>query len=157
MRLEDVFREHQRSVYSYFLRVVGDRHKAEELTQETFYRACTAALRYRGDAPVVNWLFGIARRVLMESSRKGLFDRTREIEDYDEPTIEHDHAERMDLEQAFSRLPITDREVLMLVDYLGFSPPRRPIWSRSNRPPSGCAYSALAGGFVPFYKRRRHE
>jgi RNA polymerase sigma-70 factor, ECF subfamily len=122
VRLEDVFREHQRSVYAYFLRVVGDRHKAEELTQETFYRACTAALRYRGDAPVINWLFGIARRVLMESSRKGLFDRTRELEDYDEPTIDHDHAERMDLEQAFSRLPLTDREVLMLVDYLGFSP-----------------------------------
>lgn len=122
MRLEDVFREHQRSVYAYFLRVVGDQHKAEELTQETFYRACTAALRYRGDAPVINWLFGIARRVLMESSRKGLFDRTAQIDDYDEPTLEDDHAERMDLEEAFSRLPLTDREALMLVDYLGFSP-----------------------------------
>lgn len=45
MELEDVFREHQRAVYAYFLRVVGDRHDAEELTQETFFRACGAALR----------------------------------------------------------------------------------------------------------------
>lgn len=122
MRLEDVFREHQRSVYAYFLRVVGDQHKAEELTQETFYRACTAALRYRGDAPVLNWLFGIARRVLMEASRKGLFEYTADITEHDPPAPEHDHAERLDLEQAFTRLASTDREALMLVDYLGFAP-----------------------------------
>jgi RNA polymerase sigma-70 factor (ECF subfamily) len=122
VRLEDVFREHQRAVYAYFLRVVGDQHKAEELTQETFYRACTAALRYRGDAPVLNWLFGIARRVLMEASRKGLFEYTADITEHDPPAPEPDHAERLDLAVAFSRLPLTDREALMLVDYLGFSP-----------------------------------
>ena len=122
MRLEDVFRENQRSVYAYFLRVVGDRHKAEDLTQETFYRACTAALRYRGDAPVINWLFGIARRVLLESSRKGLFNPDSELNEDIYPAQEHDHAARIDLEHAFALLPFVDREALMLVDYLGFSP-----------------------------------
>ena len=70
MELEDVFRNHQRAVYAYFLRVVGDRHAAEELAQETFTRACGAAFRFRGDAPVANWLFGIARHVLLEASRR---------------------------------------------------------------------------------------
>jgi len=117
-----VFREHQRSVFAYFLRVAGDRDKAEELTQETFYRACTAALRYRGDAPAANWLFGIARRVLLEASRKGLFDRFDDITDDEPAAPEQDIAQRMDLETAFANLALIDREVLMLVDYLGFSP-----------------------------------
>jgi DNA-directed RNA polymerase specialized sigma24 family protein len=71
VELEDVFREHQRSVYAFFLRVVGNRHDAEELTQETFVRACSSALRFRGDASVRTWLFAIARHVLLETRRKG--------------------------------------------------------------------------------------
>lgn len=73
VELEDVFRTHQRSVFAYFFRVVGDRHAAEELAQKTFVRACGAVLRFRGEAPIEYWLFGIARRVLLEASRKGLF------------------------------------------------------------------------------------
>jgi RNA polymerase sigma factor (sigma-70 family) len=104
VELEDVFREHQRSVYAYFLRVVGDRHDAEELTQETFFRACGAAIRYRGDGSVRSWLFGIARRVLMEASRRGLFDRATVSPEVEIPSPETDHAERLDLELAFSNL-----------------------------------------------------
>jgi RNA polymerase sigma-70 factor (ECF subfamily) len=122
VELEDVFREHQRSVYAYFLRVVGDRHDAEELTQETFFRACGAAIRYRGDGSVRSWLFGIARRVLMEASRRGLFDRATVAPEVEIPSPETDHAERLDLELAFSMLDAGDRETLMLVDFLGFKP-----------------------------------
>lgn len=50
MELEDVFRAHQQAVFAYFLRVVGNWQDAEELTQETFVRACGAAVRFRGDA-----------------------------------------------------------------------------------------------------------
>jgi RNA polymerase sigma-70 factor (ECF subfamily) len=122
MELENVFRNHQRAVYAYFLRVVGDRHAAEELAQETFVRACAAALRFRGDAPVANWLFGIARHVLLEASRKGLFRRELGFEGLDPPDEEVDHDLRIDLERAFSALGRHDRETLVLVDLLGFSP-----------------------------------
>ena len=50
MELEDAHRAHQQAVFAYFLRLVGNRHDAEELTQETFVRACGAAVRFRGDA-----------------------------------------------------------------------------------------------------------
>lgn len=122
MELEDVFRTHQRAVFAYFLRVTGDRHAAEELTQETFVRACGAALRFRGDAPVTHWLFAIARRVLLEASRKGLFRRERGLDGVDAPAASVDHDERMDLERAFSALDPSDREPLVLVDLLGFAP-----------------------------------
>lgn len=122
MELEDVFREHERAVFAYFVRMVGNRHMAEELTQETFFRACGAAIRYRGDAPVKVWLFGIARRVLMEASRKGLFDRSASLEGVDVAVPEPDVALRVDIHRAFDALARSDRETLMLVDFLGFTP-----------------------------------
>jgi RNA polymerase sigma-70 factor, ECF subfamily len=122
VEMEDVFRQHQRSIYAYFARVVGNDHDAEELTQETFVRACTAALRFRGDSSVRTWLFGIARRVLMEASRKGLFERRHAAELADRADEEPDHALRLDLEREFSVLALADRETLMLVDFLGFAP-----------------------------------
>lgn len=99
---------------------MGDRQDAEELTQETFLRACSAAKRYRGDASVRAWLFGIARRVLWEAARAGIFDRPQALADAPVDVI--DHEERLDVERAFASLDVIDREVLMLVDVLGFPP-----------------------------------
>ena len=121
VELEDVFRTHQRAVFSYFYRVCGNYHQAEELTQETFVRACAAAVRYRGDGPIAHWLFAIARRVLMQASRRGLFEQPREL-DQNLPASEVDHEGRMDLERGFALLETIDREALVLVDLLGFAP-----------------------------------
>jgi RNA polymerase sigma-70 factor (ECF subfamily) len=49
-------------VWRYCWSLLGDRHLADEATQETFLRATTAIRRFRGDAPVKAWLFVIARR-----------------------------------------------------------------------------------------------
>ena len=120
MELEDVFRAHQQAVFAYFLRVIGNRQDAEELTQETFVRACSAAIRFRGDSSVKTWLFGIARRVLLEASRAGLFDRTEQLPDV---TAAGDRADvRIDLERALASLGVSDREALVIVDVLGFEP-----------------------------------
>lgn len=120
MELEEVFRAYQRPVFAYFLRVVGNGSDAEELTQETFVRACTAALRFRGDSSVKTWLFGIARRVLLEASRGGIFDRPQAVPD--RPVHSADPDEHLDLRRAFAGLSVGDREALMLVDVLGFEP-----------------------------------
>lgn len=121
MDLETVFRTHQREVFAYFFRVMGDRSDAEELTQETFVRACDAALRFRGDSSVRTWLFGIARRVFLEAIRAGSVGR-RELDDVDVPSVEADHDDRIDLERALAGLALVDREVLVMVDVLGFEP-----------------------------------
>ena len=120
MELEDVFRAHQQAVFAYFLRVVGNRQDAEELTQETFVRACSAALRFRGDSSVKTWLFGIARRALFEASRAGLFERRPELGEV--PATSEDVDERLDLEGALASLRVVDREALVMVDVLGFEP-----------------------------------
>lgn len=116
-----MFRAHQRAVFAYFLRVVGNQQDAEELTQETFVRACGAAVRFRGDAKVSTWLFGIARRVLLEAVRAGLFERRSRF-DEQTPAWADNPDERMDLERALASLGAGDREVLVMVDMLGFEP-----------------------------------
>lgn len=121
MELEDVFRAHQQAVFAYFLRLLGSPQDAEELTQETFVRACSAAIRFRGDSSVRTWLFGIARRVLLEVSRAGFFERRIGLPN-DAPLPESDLDARMDLEKALASLAIPDREAVVMVDVLGFEP-----------------------------------
>jgi RNA polymerase sigma-70 factor (ECF subfamily) len=121
LELEDVFRAHQQAVFAYFFRLIGSRQDAEELTQETFVRACSAARRFRGDSTVRTWLFGIARRVVLEAARAGLFERPTELP-ADATVQESDPDERMDLERALASLGIADREALVMVDVLGFEP-----------------------------------
>jgi RNA polymerase sigma-70 factor (ECF subfamily) len=121
--LEDVFRSHQREVFAYFLRMVGDANDAEELTQETFVRACGAALRFRGDSSVRTWLFGIGRRVLLEASRAGLFDRSTPVDETHAPSTNDPPAdERLYQERVLSELRPSDREAIVMVDVLGFEP-----------------------------------
>ena len=117
-----MFRAHQRAVFAYFLRVVGNRQDAEELTQETFFRACSAAVRFRGDSSIKTWLFGIARRVLLEASRAGLFERSPEFDDARTGAVADDPDTRLDLEHALASLGVADREALVMVDVLGFEP-----------------------------------
>jgi RNA polymerase sigma-70 factor, ECF subfamily len=123
MNLETLFREHQRMVFAYFLRMAPSRDEAEELTQETFARACSAALRYRGDARPSTWLLGIARHVLLEAARRGLFDRAPSAQDTGHVSSMHEDPDlRMDLDRLLRALPPIEREAVVLVDVLGFTP-----------------------------------
>ena len=124
MELEDVFVAFEKQVYAYFLRLVDDSVEAEELTQETFYRACAAALRFRGESSIRTWLFGIAHRVLLEVLR----GRTKasvslEMQESDRPDVRISAPEeRVAMEHALASIDVADRELLLLVDVLGFTP-----------------------------------
>lgn len=63
--------------------LTGDRHLAEDLTQETFLAAWRAAARYRPRAPVEHWLFTIARRLgwRQGSRRRRSLERLRALRD----------------------------------------------------------------------------
>jgi RNA polymerase sigma-70 factor (ECF subfamily) len=120
--LEDIFRAHEREVFAYFLRLMGNRQDAEELAQETFVRACSASLRFRGDSSVRTWLFGIARRVFLETIRARGVERPAELEDRPAQPVGPGTDERIDLQRALASLGDSDREALVMVDVLGFEP-----------------------------------
>ena len=124
MELEDVFVHLEKPVYAYFLRLVDDPVEAEELTQETFYRACAAALRFRGDSSVRTWLFGIAHRVLLEALRGRKKSSVSLGEPHRDRPDERISApeERVAMEEALASIDVADRELLLLVDLFGFTP-----------------------------------
>ena len=51
--------EHQQFAYNLALRVVGDPHEAEDITQEAFVRAWLALPNFRGQAQFRTWLYRI--------------------------------------------------------------------------------------------------
>ncbi|MBR3391369.1 MAG: sigma-70 family RNA polymerase sigma factor [Firmicutes bacterium] len=68
--MDRVYREHSRLVYRYLLSRCHDPALAEELTQETFYRAVKSSQRFDGGCPVSTWLVGIAKNLLKEEARR---------------------------------------------------------------------------------------
>ena len=57
-------------VFSYLMTLAGDRSLAEELTQETFYRAFTRQREFRGESDEVTWLCAIAKNLLVDEQRR---------------------------------------------------------------------------------------
>jgi len=65
-----IFRRYGRPVLTFIFHLVGDRSRAEELTQETFYRAYRGLEGMRSSVRLSTWLFGVARNVVRESMRE---------------------------------------------------------------------------------------
>jgi RNA polymerase sigma-70 factor (ECF subfamily) len=114
--LEELFRAHWPLVNGYLRRRTGDPALAEELAQETFYRATRAFLGWRGGAPVA-WLLAIARNVLLDEVRRGrrLVPLPESLTDRAAPTGDES------VTQALESLPPSQRRILELVYVFGYS------------------------------------
>ena len=67
-------------VYSYVMALAGKTHMAEEITQETFYKAFTTNALFRGEANAVTWLCSIARNLFVdENASAGKACRTHAV------------------------------------------------------------------------------
>lgn len=58
----ELYRRHVRSIYRYHLAHTGDIKDAEDLTSQTFMAALEGIRSFRGEAPYITWLIGIASR-----------------------------------------------------------------------------------------------
>ncbi|MGG1252704.1 sigma-70 family RNA polymerase sigma factor [Brevibacillus agri] len=67
--LEDVYQLHVNDIYRYLFRLTRDRRQAEDLTQETFFRAYASLDDYRGEK-VRPWLFKVAYHAFVDWHRK---------------------------------------------------------------------------------------
>ena len=59
-------------IYSYVVTIVKDQSLAEEITQNTFFKAMTAKRTYEGKASELTWLCSIAKNLAMDECRKNL-------------------------------------------------------------------------------------
>ena len=68
--MDSIYREYSGMVTGYLRRLCGNSELAEELTQETFYRAVRSIDRFDGKSSVSTWLCGIARHLYYDSLRR---------------------------------------------------------------------------------------
>lgn len=67
----ELYRRHVRSIYRYHMAHTGNVKDAEDLTSQTFMAALEGIRSFRGTAPYISWLIGIA------SKKRALFFRGR--------------------------------------------------------------------------------
>jgi RNA polymerase sigma-70 factor (ECF subfamily) len=126
---ERLYRLHVNRVYSLCARMVGDRTRAEELTQDAFVRAWEKLDQFRGESAFGTWLHRLAVNVVLndrqtESRRRGRQDES--VDDVD--TMAHGDVRAevppglsMDLERAIAGLPPGARKVFVLHDVEGYT------------------------------------
>lgn len=67
---EELYSRFFKDVYLFVLAMSKDSHIAEEITQETFFKALKEIKRFRGDCSVKSWLCQIAKNLYLTQMRK---------------------------------------------------------------------------------------
>lgn len=67
---EKLYETYYMRVYSYVMTLAKKQHMAEEITQETFYKAFTAKSRFRGQSNEATWICAIARNLFLDEMRR---------------------------------------------------------------------------------------
>jgi RNA polymerase sigma-70 factor, ECF subfamily len=123
----ELYRRHVRSIYRYHLAHTGNVKDAEDLTSQTFMAALEGIRSFRGTAPYITWLIGIA------SHKRAHFFRGQKAQvplevalhlPASEPAIDKAAARRIQLEQVLDALRNISREraeALILCFFSGLS------------------------------------
>lgn len=127
---ERVYRLHVNRVYSLCTRMVGDRARAEELTQDVFVRAWEKLHLFRGDSSFSTWLHRLTVNVVLNARKSEGRDRLRFEENDEESGGMDAHpgavgmplapGDLLDLEEAIAKLPPGARRVFVLHDVEGY-------------------------------------
>ena len=133
---EALLRRHRGPLFTFLLRMLGNREKAEDLAQETFLRIVKGAQAWERRARFQTWLFTIARNLCVDEARRERFRRADSL-DADGPSGEPPLADsvpggeidpgrgaesarlRPILQNALLSLPVEQREVFVLREQAG--------------------------------------
>ena len=70
-KIEKLYETCYMRVFSYAMTLAGERSQAEEITQETFFRAFSKQSEFRGETDEVTWLCAIAKNYWLDEKRRG--------------------------------------------------------------------------------------
>ena len=126
---ERLYREHVTRVFSLCARMVVDRERAEELTQDVFVRAWEKLHLFRGESSFSTWLHRLTVNLVLNARKSEGRQRTR-FEENDEETgmdarpgvvgMPLPPGDLLDLEEAIGKLPPGARRVFLLHDVEGY-------------------------------------
>jgi RNA polymerase sigma-70 factor, ECF subfamily len=123
--LRDALVGEMNNLRAFGVSLCGDRERADDLVQETLFKAWNHLDSFHEGTNLKAWLFTILRNTYFSERRK----RRREVEDADgsyaaklcTPAEQDGHMEMQDFRAALTRLPDDQREALILVGAAGFS------------------------------------
>jgi RNA polymerase sigma-70 factor (ECF subfamily) len=110
-------------VCGYVSSIVGDRHEAEDITQNVFAKLMTAIQKYEPrDVPFAAWILRVSRNVALDHLRARRQIPFEEIRIDDKGNEQLGFQRSQSLREALMRLPPEQREVLVLRHMVGLSP-----------------------------------
>jgi RNA polymerase sigma-70 factor (ECF subfamily) len=125
---ERLYRQNVTRVFSVCARMVADRNRAEELTQDVFVRAWDKMHLFRGESSFSTWLHRMAVNVVLNARKadgrlRAKFEDTDEDQGLDVMPMRASSigaGEFLDIEAAIAKLPPGARRVFVLHDVEGF-------------------------------------
>ncbi len=120
--MEQLYREYSDRVYSYIWMLVRHKQTAEDLTQETFYRAYKGYDNFNQQSTIPTWLLKIARNITYDYFRRKkviqFFSFEKEHDHDTEEVSPESHAEKNEelarMYTSMSKLKKDYQEVLLL-------------------------------------------
>ena len=89
--MDSIYREYSGTVKAFLIRISGNAELAEELTQETFYRAIKSINRFDGKSSLSTWLCSIAKHLYLDAIRK----QKNAPAAFEDSCVEEDFTERI--------------------------------------------------------------
>ena len=114
---EEVYRLYFRDVYKYTLSLTRDEHTAEEITQETFFKALRAIDQFDGRCKIYVWLCQIARNTYFTQYKRAIKAQDLSQEPKAEASMEETMENRetaFQIHKILHRLPEPYKEVFSL-------------------------------------------
>jgi RNA polymerase sigma-70 factor (ECF subfamily) len=124
-----VMRVHQDRVFSVCFRILGDREKALDATQDTFLTVFRKAGQFQGRSAVGTWIYRIAVNTCYDQLRRSQRRPSESLPDHvdlSDPSAEEaieSAAVRPEIELALAQLPADFRNAVILSDLEGLSLP----------------------------------
>jgi RNA polymerase sigma-70 factor, ECF subfamily len=134
---ERLLARHRAPLYTFLVRMLGDREKAEDLAQETLLRIVKGAQAWEERSRFQSWMYAIARNLCTDRARRDRFRKTESLDGepadgaggsildvVPDPGPLPDEAadsERLRplLQRALLSLPVDQREVFILREQAG--------------------------------------
>lgn len=125
--LESIYQYYVKDVYRYLYSLSSDHHAAEDLVQETFYRAYLFLEDWK-DGRIKPWLFRVAHNAYVDYQRKASRSIVRDSVFFDQMIDRHtpedillqQEAQR-EIGQMLTDIPEKQRQAVLLVDFHQFT------------------------------------
>ncbi len=122
----EIYRTYVGRVYGICLRLLGDRSRAEDVTQQVFIRAWTKLASFRGESSFGSWLHRLALNVALNELKASasVQQQVSSLDDLPVNPASHENCSqetRIDLEHAIAALPAGARVIFVLHEIEGLN------------------------------------